>query len=364
MAAIINKNVTLAANITGLVDVDHEYNPESENPISGKGVAQALAGFEGGNGSVEIPENVETIDNKVTTIDENSTDIQYPTAKAVYDLIGGIGNTGGSSGGTSDSVTSNVICTFLDAYVAWKNGEAFPIAFIGDSTFAGTGSGADKAFPVVLQEMLRAECGESATVYNVSVAGSGLGNAINSFESNFGENGTYADTKIICIGYGINDRLGHSSYKGYKNKVYADVENLVNKCFEKGIQPVIVTSQATSECGVATNYTQYPMRSASAINICANGAKKDVAEKYNIPLIDLNHFTELYMTNSKEDVDVIIPDRLHFSAIGNKYEAGLMFKYFVPRTITYSGNNDKIISLSKNNSIIIAQKFLFGFPCL
>jgi hypothetical protein len=48
MAVINGKNVVLSANITGLVDIDNEYNPESENPISGKGVAQALAGFTGG----------------------------------------------------------------------------------------------------------------------------------------------------------------------------------------------------------------------------------------------------------------------------------------------------------------------------
>lgn len=38
-------------------------------------------------GNVEIPENVETTDNKVTTIDETSTDEQYPSAKAVYAKI-------------------------------------------------------------------------------------------------------------------------------------------------------------------------------------------------------------------------------------------------------------------------------------
>lgn len=51
MAVINGKNVVLSANITGLVDVKNEYDPASEEPISGKGVAQALEGFDGGSGN-------------------------------------------------------------------------------------------------------------------------------------------------------------------------------------------------------------------------------------------------------------------------------------------------------------------------
>lgn len=91
-ARINGSNITFSADITGLVDIDQEYNPESENPISGKGVAQALAGFTGG---ADLPKNVESTDNKVTEINENSTNEQYPSAKAVYDLFGNIEIVGG-----------------------------------------------------------------------------------------------------------------------------------------------------------------------------------------------------------------------------------------------------------------------------
>ena len=47
----------------------------------------------------EVPENIETTDNKVTTIDENSTDEQYASAKATYDLFL---KADGSGGGDSD----------------------------------------------------------------------------------------------------------------------------------------------------------------------------------------------------------------------------------------------------------------------
>ena len=47
-------------------------------------------------GGAEVPENVETTDNKATVINEKSTDAQYSSAKAVYDyvnkVIGGIEN--------------------------------------------------------------------------------------------------------------------------------------------------------------------------------------------------------------------------------------------------------------------------------
>lgn len=86
------KNTTLHTLIgvtkqpEGYVKVDSLYNPESHNAQSGEAVKQAideaLENFDGGN--IEIPENVETTDNKVNIIDENSTEIQYPNAKIVY----------------------------------------------------------------------------------------------------------------------------------------------------------------------------------------------------------------------------------------------------------------------------------------
>lgn len=74
MAIINGKNVVLSANITGLVDVDTEYNPESENPQSGIAVAQALAGFTGGSGNAGTGNGV--------------TEAQKQTLLAIVNAIG------------------------------------------------------------------------------------------------------------------------------------------------------------------------------------------------------------------------------------------------------------------------------------
>lgn len=95
--------------------VDRIYDPYSSNAQSGEAVAQAideaLENFEGGGGNVEIPENIETADNKVQTIDKNSTETQYPSAKAVYDFVGN----GGSNGNIE--VPENVETTDNKVYV-------------------------------------------------------------------------------------------------------------------------------------------------------------------------------------------------------------------------------------------------------
>lgn len=89
--AFLTKLVGIAKQPEGYVKVDDIYNPESHNAQSGEAVKQAieeaLENFEGGGGDVEIPENIETTDNKVTVIDEASTDEQYPSAKAVYNFV-------------------------------------------------------------------------------------------------------------------------------------------------------------------------------------------------------------------------------------------------------------------------------------
>lgn len=260
------------------------------------------------------------------------------------------------------SSTNHNICTFLDAYTAWCNGESFPIAFYGDSTFAGHLIERDRAFSAKLQALLREECGGSVQVYNVGYSGEDLNFALEKFDEFFGEESVYANTKMVGIGFGINDRLSYSTYKAYKNGVYGKYETLIKKCFSRGIQPFLVTSQAILQCGVGTAYTNYVLRDSNSINVCANGVKKELALKYGIPLIDLGKATELFLTNSSVAATTIIPDNIHFGDIGHQFEAGYLFSKFVSRTICHEGQHKKVLSYANQNlrSAIPDDKLSFG----
>lgn len=84
------------------VAIDEMLQEKQAELVSGENIkninGQSILGS--GNlvieGGAEVPENVETTDNKVTVINEKSTDAQYSSAKAVYDyvnkVIGGIEN--------------------------------------------------------------------------------------------------------------------------------------------------------------------------------------------------------------------------------------------------------------------------------
>ena len=243
------------------------------------------------------------------------------------------------------------ICTFLDAYVAWCNGEAFPVAFYGDSTFQGVNtSGAGHTFCDHLQAMLREECGANAVIHNAGISGWKLSQALEYFDAKFGDDGTYADSRMVGLGYGINDRLDYTTYSDYKKGVYAKLETLIRKCIDRGIQPFLVTSQATTECGVSDDYAaQYPLRDSNSINLCANGAKKELAEKYGIPLVDLNRATEQYLLHSAVPVNTIISDRLHFGDTGHAFEAGFLFSQIVPRVVQIDGRTEHVLSYASQN---------------
>lgn len=254
------------------------------------------------------------------------------------------GNTGENTGTTS--TTPNTICTFNEAYVAWCNGEKFPVTFFGNSTFYGTNTSGDGyTFCDILQALLRQECGANATIYKVASPGATSTHAVGTFNTYFGADGDYADTKMIGIGYGINERLTCTTYDEYYHTVYNNLKTLINKCFNSNIQPFLLTSQATMECGVQTTLAStYPLRDSTTINVCANTAKKDLAREYNIPLLDLNKYTSLFMYNSNVDINDIISDRLHFGDIGHKYEAGYLFYEMVSRVIPINSDKKQVIS--------------------
>lgn len=237
--------------------------------------------------------------------------------------------------------------TLQDAFVAWMNGEKFPIAFYGDSTTDGwrtTGwtantLGSDHTtgylYTDVLQANLRECCNNNILrVYNAGFTGRTLAWALANFEAEFINSGVaYSDVKMIGISFGINDAIGNKTqYTAFKNDLIA----LIKKCIANDIQPFLVTTQATYEEDLASR------NETIANHSYANQIKKEVAKKYGLELIDTEAHTGRYLTWSTNKILDIIPDTCHFADIGHKFEGGMYFWQIVPRTIYVDENDTKI----------------------
>jgi hypothetical protein len=239
--------------------------------------------------------------------------------------------------------------TLNDAWVAWLEGEKFPVAIAGDSTVDGLGTddsimhltaGARDnrnpiAFPRLLEQYLReATANGILRIYNAGHAGTHIKWALDNFEREWGNKSVYADVRMAGIGYGINDRLLYTSAKAYREGFRDDVIQMVERFYEKEIQPFLLTAQAVVEPGVHSDFIRlYPLRTGEWVNSIANEVKKEIAEAYDLELIDLNKYTEMFLQHSSYTLAEVIPDGLHFGNIGHIYEAGVMFAHICPRTV-------------------------------
>ncbi|WP_158606739.1 SGNH/GDSL hydrolase family protein [Paenibacillus ginsengarvi] len=252
--------------------------------------------------------------------------------------------------GADDIRFREPIYTFHDAWTSWLAGEKFPIAFFGDSTFDGSNTsdwtrntlGADNlspnAFSAVLERLLRQASNHSELrVYNAGFSGQTANWATGVLEQEFGESSAYSDVRLIGIGFGINDRLGFPNENAYRLSFKTSIKSIIEWCYAKSIQPFLLTTQATVEPGVITQYAgTYPMRTSEHISV-ANEVKRELAAEYGLALIDLNRFTELLLLYSSIPARTLISDRLHFGDIGHRAEAQFLFAKLCPRTIFADG---------------------------
>jgi len=243
------------------------------------------------------------------------------------------------------------ICTFNDAWTEWLQGSKFPIAFFGDSTVDGANTtgwvantiGVDgtspNAFSKKLEELLRqAANNEVLRIYNSGFTGTNASWAVTILEEQFGETSAYHDTRMVGIGFGINDRLLYPNEKAYRDGFKGSIEQIINWCYSKNIQPFLLTTQAILEPGVKTEYADdYPMRTSEHVASIANEVKRELAEKYGLQLVDMNKYTESFLLYSSISVQKIISDRLHFGDMGHRYEAEVLFSCLSPRTIVADG---------------------------
>ncbi|MGL5353327.1 MAG: hypothetical protein ACRDA5_08365, partial [Clostridium sp.] len=113
-----------------------------------------------------------------------------------------------------------------------------------------------------------------------------------------------------------------------------------------GIQPFMVTTQATNEPSTLSTVAEYPMRTGETVNSVINKVKYELANEYNLEIIDMNSFGEMFMAYSDVPMSQIIPDKLHFGDAGHKAEAGFLFNELCPRSIKIEDTKLTRIGLS------------------
>lgn len=253
------------------------------------------------------------------------------------------------------------IYTFKDAWVAWENNQKFPVAFLGDSQTDGNattgftghynadmaagGYGkadyhAPNAYSKVLQDLIRKETGSTvARIYNAGYSGTTMQWAKTMLDELFGY--AYSDVKMVGLVHGTNDRTAYLNTAAFESGFRNDLEIAINHLYAKGIQPFLVTGQALADAGRNSEYvangTQL-IRTSEVANSIGNRVKKELAEKYDLEIIDMNTFGEFFMNYSKEMLTSIIADKLHFGNVGHKAEGGFLFKHFCPRVMDVYGN--------------------------
>lgn len=247
-----------------------------------------------------------------------------------------------------DAITARKY-SFSDAWISWRDGQKFPVCFLGDSTTNGNGTAgyvarttpyafgvdyvAPNSYAKLFQDLIREASGNTVMrAYNAGYSGQNSGFALLNIDAIM--SGDYTDTKMLGISHGINDRT--SSPALYASLFETRIEGLIQWCFGKGIQPFLITTQPMlipSQVGTAN---------ASGAEEVANSIKRKLASKYNLELVDVNKYGQQFMQYSSKpllnDIMEAGGNVIHFGNGGHKFTAGLMFAHFCKRTIwTYDG---------------------------
>lgn len=140
------------------------------------------------------------------------------------------------------------------------------------------------------------------------------------------------------ITMGINDMV----YDASKIKSFRDDHiNIINRLLEKGIKPVLMSTQAEFE-----NHNRF----GSKINAIADNIKKDLAEELGLPFIDYNAGTSNILNHSEYKLKDLIPDMCHFGDLGHQKGAEFLASQLIHQTVFVSGiskigyQNNKVAS--------------------
>ena len=270
----------------------------------------------------------------------------------------------------------NKITSLSEVFAKWHAGEKFPVCFFGDSTTDGATTTTDgttlatiwnrdkmvggnvpdnfnddhddsevpNAYANVLQRLARLYTGNSTLrTYNAGYRGQQMFNGwatTNVYNAVYG-NAAYADTKVIFINFGLNDvnaAAGDLSNLEIKTKNY--LEALVLDAYARGVQPVIATT-------VVSSYATSPYPNGDVISVI-DGAKKLVAEKYGLELIDLAkaQLDYTYYNGQSENYWTISDDSLHLNDRGNLLQAQYLLKELAGQMILNIRSGDNYIDLT------------------
>ncbi|VLK32463.1 Uncharacterised protein [Streptococcus pneumoniae] len=140
------------------------------------------------------------------------------------------------------------------------------------------------------------------------------------------------------ITMGINDMV----YDASKIKSFRDDHiNIINRLLEKGIKPVLMSTQSEFE-----NHKRF----GSKINAIADNIKKDLAAELGLPFIDYNAGTRNILNNSEYKIRELSPDMCHFGNLGHQKGAEFLASQLIHQTVVISESskvgyqNNKVVS--------------------
>ena len=256
-----------------------------------------------------------------------------------------------------------------NAVEAWYAGEKFPVAFFGDSQTDGNGTTgfrghnnvdvldgdgtpgsvdyiAPNAYSKKLEEFIQEETDNpTARIYNAGYSGHSLNLMLGKREQLFSQ--AYSDTKMVGISMGTNDRNLEVDRTRLEKRFKRDLIEYVEWFYSKGIQPFILTSQASVEPDTlyeSQKLNQLRNKKSEVTHAVINRIKKEVAKEYDLELIDVSKFGELFLTYSQMTGTMIINDKLHFNDAGHLAQAGYIFSKMVDRVVEIDG--DEILSFT------------------
>lgn len=248
--------------------------------------------------------------------------------KVIYNGVRG-GNTGGNS---SQKIKLGLTLSEISNGLA--KGEISTLCFYGDSTYEGaTGGDPTSTFSALLGPMLSAEFGKTINVINGGHGGKSIGWLDTNLDTYFGTDGEYSSAQVVVVGGGLNNSRSADGINGNKNSL----QSIINKLKKLGKEVVIATTQAT--CLTLYTADQMPNYTRNQWGVYAyeNTMRKDLAKENGLALLDFNEITSQFIMYSSHLEREICYDRLHFSDLGHKFEAGWLCSQLINRTIAIDG---------------------------